>query len=61
MAEMKDVKLWAINRGIGHIVASTRNYWVHTLCNRMSPCFEQTKDVPKRKCRECMAALKEAK
>lgn len=57
MVNLDDVPMWAIDRGIGHIVAHTRGGWVATACNSFAT-LPQTEAQPKRVCRECRARLR---
>jgi len=60
MATLADVKLWYVDRGIGHVVASQRSHWLFTGCGIMTNGDAQKKR-PRRKCRKCMERLPEAK
>jgi len=59
--KIKDVPLWRIYKGIGHIVMVSQDSWISTACNIMTPNGIDTKEIPKRKCRKCMTALPKLK
>jgi len=64
MATLNDVKHWYMDAGIGHIVIGGRwspgtlSGWNYTACGSMST-GTATREIPRRKCRRCMALLKD--
>jgi hypothetical protein len=56
--DVKAVPLWLMIRGIGHVVASTREYFHFTACGTMTNNGDETKRMPRRKCRRCVERLK---
>jgi hypothetical protein len=56
---VEDVKMWAIERGFGHAVATSQGYWIHTACGDFAN-FPMSEDRPKRVCRQCRAVLRGA-
>lgn len=61
MIALSDVKLWLLDYGVGHIVASVSyGYWHTLLCDRLIVGGETTTEQPKRICRKCRAAMKTA-
>jgi hypothetical protein len=59
MATLDDVKVWAIEKGVGHIVMSEGSGWFYNLCC-VGPSFGRATERPKRICRKCRAMLAEA-
>lgn len=61
MATIEDVRLWLVMSGVSHVVDSTAHGWFHTLCDTLTSCSDTSHDPGKRKCRRCMARLREAR
>ncbi len=63
MIAVKDVPCWFESKGIGHAVSSGGNEFpIYIACgNIVSFGGETTKKLPKRICRKCRLALKDAK
>ncbi len=65
MAELKDVKRWFVDSGIGHIVSSCGSNGLYTLCPRWYLGQWDAKELhteqPARICRKCRKNLKKAK
>lgn len=55
--ELKDVKHWVLDRGIGHILLSARRGWNFTACGMAGPSMLETKKRPGRVCSKCRALL----
>lgn len=60
MATIDEVRLWAVDGGIGHAVAATGVWggYVHTICDRLGN-YETTTKRPGRICGRCRRRLKE--
>lgn len=56
--ELKDIKHWSQESGIGHILLNSGGGWVTTLCGNWGPGTVR-KTRPKRLCKKCVACLAE--
>ena len=56
MIEPKDVPLWLMERGVGHIVMASDTRWHHTP-HSLVICGRTQKTIPKRICQECREAM----
>ena len=61
MATIEDVRLWLVMSGVSHVVDSTARGWFHTLCDTLTNCSDTSNTPGNRKCRKCMARLREAR
>ena len=61
MATLEDVRLWLVMNGVSHVVDSTAHGWLHTLCDTLTNCSDTSSRPGNRKCRKCMARLREAR
>jgi hypothetical protein len=52
-----DVKMWLMLHGMGHVVASTNDYWIFTACRIYTPNGALTPKKPKRICLLCRQML----
>jgi len=59
---VEEVPAWLILDGIGHVLVSSESHWHYTLCGTMTPNGAmQADELPRRKCRRCVAKLKTAR
>ncbi len=58
--DIKDIKVWAVDKGISHIVAAQVSLGTQTACNTIYAGDWRRKTRTRRVCEKCRERLKEA-